>query len=162
MLRIGIGYDIHRLEPGRPLVLGGVRISFDRGLIGHSDADVLTHAIMDALLGAAGLPDIGQMFPNNDPALAGADSIHLLERVVAELRTNGWQPGNVDAVVICEAPKVAPHRSAIQNRLGAALGVPASAVGIKATTSEGIGALGAGTGIAVHAVATVVPRSALP
>ncbi|BDG62128.1 2-C-methyl-D-erythritol 2,4-cyclodiphosphate synthase [Caldinitratiruptor microaerophilus] len=158
-MRIGIGYDIHRLVPGRRLVLGGVEIPWRLGLEGHSDADALTHAVIDAVLGAAGLGDIGQLFPDTDPAFAGADSVALLERVVALVRERGWRVGNVDATVLCERPRIAPHREAMRRRLAAALGVAPEDVGIKATTNEGLGAIGAGEGIACYAVALLVRDS---
>lgn len=154
-MRVGFGYDVHRLVPGRPLVLGGVNIPFDRGLLGHSDADVLTHAIMDALLGAAGLPDIGHHFPNTDPAYAGASSIALLAQVRRILAEAGWRPVNVDATVLCEQPRLGPHREAMQQRLAGALGLDPAQVGIKATTNEGLGFVGAGEGIAAYAVALI-------
>ncbi len=151
--RVGVGYDVHRLVPDRPLVLGGVRVPSPRGLTGHSDADALTHAVMDALLGAAGLPDIGQQFPPGDPAYRDADSVGLLASVAARLRSAGWAVLNVDAVVCAEAPRLAPFVAAMRGRLAEALGVPTEAVGIKATTAEGIGAIGRGDGIAAQAVA---------
>jgi 2-C-methyl-D-erythritol 2,4-cyclodiphosphate synthase len=155
MLRIGHGYDIHRLVPGRPLILGGVRFATDYGLEGHSDADVLTHAICDALLGAAGLPDIGHFFPNTDAAWKGADSQDLLRRVVAELRARGWAPGNVDATVIAERPKLQPQLAAMKAALARSTGLAADAIGLKATTNEGVDQIGAGAAIAAHAVALI-------
>jgi len=155
MLRIGHGYDIHRLVPGRPLVLGGVRFAADYGLEGHSDADVLTHAICDALLGAAGLPDIGHFFPNTDPAWKDADSQDLLRRVIAELRTHGFAPVNVDATVIAEKPKLQPQLAAMKAALSRSTGLAAGAIGLKATTNEGIDQIGAGAAIAAHAVALI-------
>jgi 2-C-methyl-D-erythritol 2,4-cyclodiphosphate synthase len=154
-LRVGLGYDAHRFIPDRPLVLGGVRVRDRDGLAGHSDADVLAHAIMDALLGAAGLEDIGHYFPDDDPALAGADSLKLLETVAALLRHNGWEPVNVDAVVICEEPRIAPHRQAMRERLAAAMGVDAGQVSLRGTTTEGMGFTGRREGIAAQAVALV-------
>lgn len=154
-LRIGHGYDIHRLVPGRPLVLGGVRFSTDYGLEGHSDADCLTHAICDALLGAAGLPDIGHFFPNTDPAYRGIDSQVLLRRVVEELQRRGARPVNVDSSLIAERPKIYPQLAAMRTVLAASLGLPENAVGIKATTNEGVGDLGRGLAIAAHAVALI-------
>jgi 2-C-methyl-D-erythritol 4-phosphate cytidylyltransferase/2-C-methyl-D-erythritol 2,4-cyclodiphosphate synthase len=151
--RVGVGYDVHRLAPDRPLVLGGVQIPSPRGLAGHSDADVLVHAIMDALLGAAGLADIGRHFPPDDPTYRGADSIGLLESVAARLRASGWAIANVDAVVTAEAPRLAPHVDAMRERIAAALGAMPGQVGIKATTAEGLGAIGRGDGIAAHAIA---------
>lgn len=154
-LRVGVGFDAHRFAPDRPLVLGGVRLRDTDGLAGHSDADVLTHAVMDALLGAAGLDDIGTLFPDSDPAFAGADSVELLASVARLLREHGWEPVNVDAVVICEQPRVAPHRPAMRERLAAALGVEVERVNLRGTTTEGMGFTGRGEGIAVQAVALV-------
>jgi 2-C-methyl-D-erythritol 2,4-cyclodiphosphate synthase len=153
--RIGHGYDIHRLVAGRPLVLGGVRFATDYGLDGHSDADALTHAICDALLGAAGLPDIGHYFPNTDPAYRNADSQLLLQRVVAELHQRGWSPVNVDATVIAEKPKLAPRLTDMKAVLARSTGLPPEAIGLKATTNEGVGDLGRGLAIAAHAVALI-------
>jgi 2-C-methyl-D-erythritol 2,4-cyclodiphosphate synthase len=152
-VRTGIGVDSHAFAPGRPLVLGGVEVPHDRGLAGHSDADVLTHAIIDALLGAAGLGDIGQLFPDTDPAFKDADSIALLREVVGRL--GGAAILNVDATVMMERPRLAPHRDAIRARLAGALGIPASRVGVKATTGEGMGFVGRGEGVAAMAVATL-------
>jgi len=148
-LRVGIGYDSHRFEAGRPLILGGVEIPHERGLGGHSDADVVTHAIIDALLGATGAGDIGEHFPPSDERWRDADSIVLLEEVLAAL---GGAPVNVDVTVVCEEPKLGAHKSAIAARLGAVIGVPVS---VKATTNEGMGAVGRGEGIAVTAIALV-------
>ncbi len=155
MLRIGHGYDIHRLVPGRPLILGGVRFATDYGLEGHSDADVLTHAICDALLGAAGLPDIGHFFPNTDPAWKNADSQALLVRVIAELAALGFTPGNIDATVIAERPKLQPQLAAMKAALSRSTGLPPDAIGLKATTNEGVDQIGAGAAIAAHAVALI-------
>jgi 2-C-methyl-D-erythritol 2,4-cyclodiphosphate synthase len=152
--RVGQGFDVHRFsdDPSRTLVLGGV--VFDgRGLEGHSDADVVAHACADALLGAAGLGDIGTHFPDTDPAHAGADSIQLLSSVAATVRDAGWEPGNVDCSVICEAPRLAPHRSEMERRLTDAVGAPVS---VKANRAEQLGALGRREGIAAFAVALVV------
>ena len=154
-LRIGHGYDIHRIVSGRPLVLGGVRFATDYGLDGHSDADCLTHAICDALLGAAALPDIGHFFPNTDPAFKNIDSQVLLRRVVEELAKLGWRPVNIDASVIAEKPKIYPQLAAMKAALAASTGLPASAVGLKATTNEGIDEIGRGLAIAAHAVALI-------
>lgn len=154
-LRVGMGVDAHRLVPDRPLVLGGVRIPHARGLEGHSDADALTHAVIDALLGAAGLPDIGRQFPPDDPAFRNADSLDLLTRVVADLATAGWTVVNVDAVVCAEEPRLAPHVETMRERLAEVLGVAPACVGIKATTWEGLGATGRGDGITAQAVALV-------
>ncbi|HTX66595.1 MAG TPA: 2-C-methyl-D-erythritol 2,4-cyclodiphosphate synthase [Opitutaceae bacterium] len=155
MNRIGHGYDIHRTVPGRPLILGGVRFETDFGLEGYSDADCVTHAVCDALLGAAGLADIGHFFPNTDPRYAGADSQLLLRSVVAELRQRGWAPVNVDATVIAEKPQIAPQLEAMKAALALSTGLPAGAIGLKATTHEGVGELGRGQAIAAHAVALI-------
>ena len=154
-LRIGYGYDVHRLVPGRALVLGGVTVPFDRGLLGHSDADVLTHAVMDALLGAAALGDIGKLFPDSDPAYTGADSVLLLRRVTAALAEGGFAPVNVDATVLAQAPKLAPYIPDMRRILAEAMGLDASRVSVKATTEEGLGFTGSGEGIAAHAVALI-------
>ena len=154
--RIGMGYDIHQLVPGRRLVLGGVEISYSHGLLGHSDADVILHAVCDALLGAAALPDIGHIFPNDDPQYAGADSLGLLRAVHGELAKAGYSVGNVDACVIAEQPKIAPHAPAMKRNIAEALHVDLDAVSIKATTNEKIGSLGAGEGIACHATALII------
>jgi 2-C-methyl-D-erythritol 2,4-cyclodiphosphate synthase len=150
--RSGIGWDSHRLEAGRPFVLGGVRIEHDRGPAGHSDGDVLAHAVTDALLGAAGLGDIGAHFPDTDPAFAGADSLALLREAVSRAAAAGWTPSYADATVLLERPKVGPHREAIATALGAALGAP---VNVKATTGEGMGFVGRAEGVAALAVVTV-------
>ena len=154
-LRVGHGYDVHRLVEGRALILGGVTVPFDRGLLGHSDADVLTHAVMDALLGAAALGDIGKLFPDSDAAYAGADSIVLLERVTALLREHGWQVGNVDATVVAQAPKLAPYIPDMRRRLAEAMGLDVDCVSVKATTEERLGFTGSGEGMAAHAVALI-------
>ena len=154
-LRVGHGYDVHRLVEGRALILGGVTVPFDRGLLGHSDADVLTHAVMDALLGAAALGDIGKLFPDSDAAYAGADSIALLERVTALLREHGWQVGNVDATVVAQAPKLAPYVPEMRRRLAEAMGLDMDCVSVKATTEERLGFTGSGEGMAAHAVALI-------
>ncbi len=154
-LRVGHGYDVHRLTEGRALILGGVTVPFDRGLLGHSDADVLTHAVMDALLGAAALGDIGKLFPDSDAAYAGADSIALLERVTALLREHGWQVGNVDATVVAQAPKLAPYIPEMRRRLAEAMGLDVDGVSVKATTEERLGFTGSGEGMAAHAVALI-------
>ena len=150
--RIGHGYDVHRLVPGRKLILGGVEVPFDRGLLGHSDADVLPHAVMDALLGAAGLGDIGKLFPDSDPAYAGISSLLLLDRVAQRLREAGWQVGNVDATVLAQQPKLAPHIPKMRQNLARHLGILQEQVNVKATTEEGLGFTGAGQGMAAHAV----------
>ncbi len=155
MLRIGHGYDIHRTLPGRRLILGGVRFDCGFGLDGHSDADCLTHAICDALLGAAALPDIGHFFPNTDPAWKDADSQLLLQQVVAGLHDRGWRPVNVDATLIAEQPKIAPRLAEMKAALAASTGLPLGAVGLKATTNEGSDDIGRGLAIAAHAVALI-------
>jgi 2-C-methyl-D-erythritol 2,4-cyclodiphosphate synthase len=151
-LRVGQGYDIHPFAEGRRLVLGGIEIPHGRGLDGHSDADVLLHALGDALLGAAGLGDLGTYFPPSDPQWKGADSGDLLRRIVAEVKNEGWLVGNCDLTVIAEEPRLMPHRERIRSRIAALLGVAPGAVGLKATTNEGLGALGRGEGIAALAV----------
>ena len=156
-MRIGHGYDVHRLVQGRRLILGGVEIPWERGLLGHSDADVLTHALMDALLGAAALGDIGQLFPDSDPALAGADSLVLLGLVTSMLRAHGWRISNVDCTVLAQAPRLAPHIPVMREKLAAAMGVDAGQVSVKATTEEHLGFTGAGEGIAAHAVCLLEP-----
>ena len=155
MIRTGIGYDAHRLVEGRRLVLGGVAIPHERGLLGHSDADVAVHALMDALLGAIAAGDIGQHFPDTDPAWKGADSIRLLEAVAAILRERGWRIENTDLTILCEKPKLAPHIPEMRRRMAEAMGVAMDAVSVKATTVEGMGAIGRSEGIAAQAVATV-------
>ncbi len=151
-IRIGHGYDVHRLAEGRRLILGGVELKFEKGLLGHSDADVLTHAVMDALLGAAALGDIGQLFPDTDPQYAGADSLGLLRRVGALLGENGFAVSNIDATVLAQAPRLAPHIPAMRQNLAGALGLDVDCVSVKATTEEHLGFTGAGEGIAAHAV----------
>lgn len=150
--RAGIGYDSHRLVAGRPLIVGGVEMAFDKGLLGHSDGDVLLHAIGDALCGAAGLPDIGQLFPDTDAAWKNADSRVLLQSIGERAREAGWQVENVDAVLIAERPKIAPHVPAMRERIAQALGIETERVNIRGKTAEGLGALGAGEGMAAHAV----------
>ena len=152
-MRIGHGYDVHKLIEGRKLILGGIEIPFEKGLLGHSDADVLTHALMDALLGAAALGDIGKLFPDNDPAYAGADSVGLLKKVCAVIADAGYRVGNVDCTVIAQRPKLAPFISAMREKLADAMGVDVSRVSVKATTEEHLGFTGEGLGIAAHAVA---------
>lgn len=152
MIRIGLGYDIHRFKTGRPLVLGGVTIPHDKGLDGHSDADCLTHALADAVLGALGLPDIGHFFPNTDPACKDMDSQDILRRAVAEAHRRDYRVGNVDIALIAEEPKIAPYIDQMKSVLAASLQVEVDAVGLKATTNEKIGDLGKGLGIAAHAV----------
>lgn len=151
-IRIGNGYDIHRLVPDRPLILGGVSIDHELGLLGHSDADVLTHAIMDAMLGALSLGDIGHYFPPTDPQWKGADSIVLLEQVNTLIRSKGWQINNIDAVVVAERPKLKPHIMQMRDRLASTLHLAADQVGVKATTNEKLDAVGREEGIAAYAV----------
>ena len=158
MIHIGHGYDVHRLVPERRLILGGVEIPCERGLLGHSDADVLTHAVMDALLGAAGLWDIGHAFPDSDPAYAGISSLILLERVMGMLEEKGYAVGNVDATIIAQRPRLSPFIPEMGERLAAVMGVPADRVNVKATTEEGLGFTGTGGGIAAHAVALIVDK----
>ena len=156
MTRSGIGWDSHRLVEGRPLVLGGVRVpEASRGLSGHSDADVLTHAVIDALLGAAGLGDIGMHFPDTDERWKDADSLDLLRTVVGLLRSENLAPVNVDATVVCEVPRLSPYRDEMRASLASAVGVPAAAVNVKFTTAEKMGFIGRGEGVAALAVATV-------
>ena len=150
--RIGHGYDVHRLVPDRDLILGGIKIPHETGLLGHSDADVLTHAIMDALLGALALGDIGKLFPDNDPAYKGADSLVLAKAVVAEIRKRGWDIVNIDATVLAQAPKLAPHIVSMRENLAKALQINVDAVSVKATTEEKLGFTGEKLGIAAHAV----------
>ena len=152
-LRIGHGYDVHRLTEGRALILGGVAIPFHLGLDGHSDADVLLHAVMDALLGAAALGDIGQLFPDSDPAYRGASSLALLRTVAATVRDAGYAVVNVDATVLAQAPKLAPYREEMRRNVAEALGVEPGCISVKATTEEGLGFTGTLQGIAAHAVA---------
>ena len=159
-VRVGLGFDAHRFADGRPLVLGGVQVQHPRGLAGWSDADVVVHAVMDALLGAAGCPDIGQQFPPGDPAYAGARSLDLLARVRALIGERGWRAVQVDTVVMAEAPKLAPHLGAMRTAIARVLGLDPDAVNIKATTLEGMGALGREEGIAAQAVATLEPLRA--
>ena len=154
-MRIGHGYDVHRLVEGRKLILGGVEIPWEKGLLGHSDADVLTHALMDALLGAAALGDIGHLFPDKDPAYEGADSIVLLREVTRVLRENSWILGNADVTVIAQRPKLAPHIPEMRRILAEAMDTEIGRVSVKATTEEGLGFTGEGLGIAAHAVALI-------
>lgn len=152
MVRVGYGYDVHRLAEGRKLILGGVEVPFEKGLLGHSDADVLAHAISDALLGAAALGDIGRLFPDNDPRFEGADSMLLLSQVCALLRQRHFEIDNIDGTVIAQRPKLAPYISKMRERIAAACGIPADQVSVKATTEEGLGFTGTGEGIAASAV----------
>jgi 2-C-methyl-D-erythritol 2,4-cyclodiphosphate synthase len=153
--RSGIGWDCHRLEQGPRLVLGGVEIEHDRGLAGHSDGDALTHAVIDALIGAAGLGDIGQHYPDTDERWRGADSTDLLGEVCSFLEDHGWTVVHVDATVLCESPRLGPHRDAMRRTLAAAIGIRPLAVNVKFTTGEGMGFVGREEGIAAMAVATV-------
>lgn len=158
MNRIGIGYDVHPFADGRPMVLGGVAIPHARGLDGHSDADVLAHAIADALLGAAGQPDIGHLFPNSDPSIRGIASTRILEKVAEILKELGFFVANIDSTLIAEAPKIAPHLPAMRAALARALGVSADQIGIKATTNERLGFVGREEGVAAMAVALIEKR----
>lgn len=155
MIRVGIGYDSHRFAEGRPLVLGGCPIPAERGLAGHSDADALTHAVIDAVLGAAKAGNIGQLFPDTDPAYKDADSIVLLRAALARVRERGWDVAQIDATIVTEQPKLNPHVAAMERRLAAELGVDVDAVSVKAKTNEGLGWIGRGEGLAVMAVATL-------
>lgn len=154
-MRIGHGYDVHRLVEGRKLILGGVEIEYEKGLLGHSDADVLTHALIDALLGAAALGDIGKLFPDNDDAFLGADSVELLKNVCAVLKDNGYKLGNADCTIIAQRPKLAPFIDKMREALASAMEVSVSALSIKATTEEKLGFTGEGLGIAAHAVCLI-------
>ena len=151
-MRIGHGYDVHRLTEGRKCIIGGVEIPFEKGLLGHSDADVLLHAIMDAVLGAMAAGDIGKLFPDNDPAYKGADSLILTRRVAEVMRERGYRLENLDATILAQAPKMAPHIQAMRENISSALGVSVEQISVKATTEEGLGFTGAGEGIAAHAV----------
>ncbi len=158
MIRTGIGYDIHPFADGRRLVLGGVEIASERGLAGHSDADVVLHALADALLGAAALGDIGHLFPPSDPSIAGIDSRIILRAAATQVREASYQISNVDLTVIAERPRIAPHIAAMQAVIAQELGIAATTVGIKATTNERLGAIGRGEGIAALAIATIIDR----
>lgn len=157
-MRIGHGYDVHRLTDGRRLILGGVNIPFEKGLLGHSDADVLVHAVMDALLGAASLGDIGKLFPDTDPAYEGADSMLLLKRVAELLEERGYAVGNVDATIVAQRPRLSSDIPAMRENLAKAMGVEADRVSVKATTEERLGFTGSGEGIAAHAVALITQQ----
>ena len=154
-MRIGHGYDVHRLVEGRELVLGGVKIPYEKGLLGHSDADVLTHALMDALLGACALGDIGKLFPDSDVAYKGADSVELLKKVCSLIYSKGYRISNVDCTVLAQRPKLAPHIPQMRENLSNAMDIAADCVSVKATTEEGLGFTGEGLGIAAHAVALI-------
>ena len=157
-MRVGMGYDVHRLAEGRNLILGGVQIPWDKGLLGHSDADVLIHAIMDALLGAAALGDIGRHFPDTDPAYEGISSVMLLKHVAELLQENGYGITNIDATIIAQKPKMAPHIPQMRENIADALGIGLSALNIKATTEEGLGFTGRGEGIASQAICLLHTR----
>lgn len=154
-MRIGHGYDVHRLVPGRKLILGGVEIPYHLGLLGHSDADVLVHALMDALLGAAALGDIGQHFPDKDPAYRGADSLVLLGKVMELLAQNGWRVENADMTILAQKPKLMPHIPQMRQNLSRAMGIPVTAISVKATTEEGLGFTGTEQGMAAHGVVLI-------
>ena len=154
-LRIGQGYDVHRLAEGRALILGGVAIPYEQGLDGHSDADVLTHAIMDALLGAAGLGDIGKRFPDSEERYRGISSLLLLRKVGEILKINGWQVVNLDSTIVAQAPKLSPYREAMRRNLAEALGIDEASVSVKATTEERLGFTGDGSGMAAQAIALI-------
>lgn len=155
MTRIGCGYDVHRLTEGRKLILGGVEIPFEKGLLGHSDADVLLHAVTDALFGAAAMDDIGSHFPDSDPAYRGADSLMLLRLCAEELKRAGWQVVNVDSVLIAQRPKIAPYVPAMRENIAAALGIAVDRVSVKGKTEEGLGFTGTGEGMAAQAVCLI-------
>ncbi len=154
-MRIGMGYDVHKMVKERDMIIGGVKIDYELGLLGHSDADVLTHAIMDALLGASALGDIGKHFPDTDPAYKGANSIELLEKVGELLKNNGYVIGNIDSTIIAQKPKMAPHIDKMRENIANALGIDISQVGVKATTEEGLGFTGALQGISSQAIALI-------
>ena len=157
-MRIGHGYDVHRLVPGRKCIIGGVDIPYVKGLLGHSDADVLTHAVMDAIIGALALGDIGHLFPDNDPAFLDADSLVLCSRVCEIMKEKGYEIGNIDATIIAQAPKMAPHIEKMRENLARALDTDVSNVSVKATTEEKLGFTGEGLGISAHAVCLVAKR----
>ena len=155
-MRVGMGYDVHKLTEGRDLILGGVNIPWEKGLLGHSDADVLIHAVMDALLGAAALGDIGKHFPDTDPAYKGISSVKLLVHVTELLKQNGYSIGNVDATIIAQKPKMAPHIASMRKNMAEAMQIPESCLNIKATTEEGLGFTGRGEGIAAQAICLLI------
>ena len=157
-MRIGQGYDVHRLVEGRKLILGGMEIPYERGLLGHSDADVLLHAIMDAMLGAAGLGDIGRHFPDNDPGYKDADSLILLQTVAHKLNEAGWRVGNLDATIVAQKPKLAAYLPQMREKIAKAVGVMPERINVKATTEEGLGFTGSGDGIAAQAVVLLVNK----
>lgn len=156
MFRIGHGYDVHKLVPDRKLILGGIEIPYEKGLLGHSDADVLVHAIMDSMLGALALGDIGKLFPDNDPQYSGADSLKLLERVCSLIFKHGYIVGNIDSTILCQAPKLAPHIMKIRENIAVACKCDIDRISVKATTEEGLGFTGQKEGIAAHAVCILV------
>nr|WP_295266249.1 2-C-methyl-D-erythritol 2,4-cyclodiphosphate synthase [uncultured Blautia sp.] len=156
-MRVGMGYDVHKLTEGRKLILGGVDIPWEKGLLGHSDADVLIHAVMDALLGAAALGDIGKHFPDTDPAYKGISSVKLLVHVAGLLREHGYEVGNIDATIIAQKPKMAPHIPQMRKNMAEALGIPESKINVKATTEEGLGFTGTGEGMAAQAICMLIP-----
>lgn len=158
-LRVGTGFDVHRLVTGRPCILGGVRIPYPAGPLGHSDGDAVLHALADALLGAAGLDDLGTLFPDSDARWKDADSKELLRQVLARVEAAGWRPVNVDIVVATEGPRIAPHRAALRASLAGLLGLDPSAVNVKGKSLEGLGALAGGTGVAVQAVCLLASRA---
>lgn len=158
MIRIGHGYDVHRLTEGRKLILGGVDIPHETGLLGHSDADVVVHAIMDAMLGALALGDIGKQFPDNDPSYSGADSIMLLKKVAAIILEHGYAVGNIDSTIICQTPKLAPHIEAMRKNISEAIGCTSSQISVKATTEENLGFTGEKRGISAHAVCVLYKK----
>lgn len=158
MIRIGHGYDVHRFAAGRRLILGGVEISYEKGLLGHSDADVLVHAVMDSMLGALALGDIGKLFPDTDSRYEGADSIALLKRVAEIISEKNFGVGNIDCTVICQSPKLATHIEKMRENIAAAAGCDISQISVKATTEEGLGFTGTGEGIAAHAVCIMTDR----
>ncbi len=158
MIRIGHGYDVHKLVEGRKLILGGVDIPHETGLLGHSDADVVVHAVMDAMLGALALGDIGKHFPDTDPVYSGADSIKLLKRVTEIIAEKGYSVGNIDSTIICQAPKLAPHIDTMRKNIAEAIGCDISQVSVKATTEEKLGFTGAKEGISAHAVCVLLRK----
>ena len=158
-MRIGIGYDVHRLTEGRKLVLLGVEIPYEKGLLGHSDADVAAHALMDAMLGAAALGDIGKLYPDKDPAYEGISSMTLLQDVHRRIREAGFEIGNLDVIIIAQAPKIAPYREKMRRKLSEILKIPAERISVKATTEEGLGFTGRGEGIASHAAVLLEERN---
>lgn len=157
-MRVGLGYDVHKLVEGRLLILGGVTIPYEKGLLGHSDADVLVHTVMDALIGAMGLGDIGKHFPDTDPAYKGANSIGLLKHVGALITSEGYELGNIDATIIAQKPRMAPYIEQMRNNIAEALGADISQVNVKATTEEGLGFTGDGSGISAQAVCLIVQK----